>query len=39
VHLVPLSGGVEASLTLRDWGWNILTRKRSQRIVVDMSRR
>ena len=38
VHLVLLSGGVERSLTLRDWGWNILTRKRSKRIVVDVSR-
>jgi NADH dehydrogenase len=39
VHLVLLSGGVERSLTLRDWGWNILTRKRSKRIVVDVSRK
>jgi NADH:ubiquinone reductase (H+-translocating) len=39
VHLVLLSGGVERSLTLREWGWNILTRKRSKRIVVDVSRR
>jgi NADH dehydrogenase len=39
VHLLLLSGGVERSLTLRDWVWNILTRKRSKRIVVDVSRR
>jgi NADH dehydrogenase len=39
VHLVLLSGSIERSLTLRDWAWNILTRRRSKRIVVDVSRR
>lgn len=35
VHLLLLSGGVEKSLTLRDWAWNLLTRRRGKRIVVD----
>ena len=35
VHLLLLSGGIEKSLTLRDWAWNLLTRRRGKRIVVD----
>ena len=35
VHLVLLAGGIERSLTLRDWAWNLLTRKRGKRIVVE----
>jgi NADH dehydrogenase len=35
VHLLLLSGGVQKSLTLRDWAWNLLTRRRGKRIVVD----
>ena len=35
VHLALLAGGVERSLTLRDWVWNLLTRRRGKRIVID----
>lgn len=35
VHLALLAGGVEKSLTLRDWAWNLITRKRGKRIVVE----
>jgi NADH dehydrogenase len=35
VHLALLSGGIERALTLRDWAWNLITRKRGKRIVVE----
>jgi len=35
VHLGLLAGGVEKSLTLRDWVWNLLTRRRGKRIIIE----
>jgi len=35
VHVALLAGGLERSLTIRDWVWNLLTRRRGKRIVID----
>jgi len=35
VHVALLAGGLERSLTIRDWVWNLITRRRGKRIVVD----
>jgi NADH dehydrogenase len=35
VHLVLLSGGEQKSLTFVDWGWNVVTNKRTKRILVE----
>ena len=35
VHVALLAGGLERSLTIRDWAWNLLTRRRGKRIVID----
>jgi NADH:ubiquinone reductase (H+-translocating) len=35
VHLMLLSGGSERSHAVADWGWQLLTHKRGQRIVVE----
>lgn len=35
VHLVLLSGGEQKSLTIVDWGWNVVTQKRGKRILVE----
>ena len=35
VHLMLLSGGKEKSVTFVDWGWNVLTKGRGKRIVLE----
>ena len=35
VHVALLAGGLERSLTIRDWAWNLLTRRRGKRILID----
>lgn len=35
VHLVLLSGGEQRSATIVDWGWNVVTKKRSKRVLVE----
>jgi NADH dehydrogenase len=35
VHVALLAGGLERSLTIRDWVWNLLTRRRGKRILIE----
>jgi NADH dehydrogenase len=36
VHLMLLSGGHERSHAITDWGWQLVTHQRGQRLVVDL---
>jgi NADH:ubiquinone reductase (H+-translocating) len=34
VHLALLSGAEEKTTTFADWGWSVLTQKRSKRMIL-----
>jgi NADH dehydrogenase len=38
VHLSLLSGTQEKTNVILEWGWNLLTRKRGKRIILDDSK-